>query len=184
MTDVAICSAALVMVGADELNSFADETREAKLCNLLYDTTVKNLLQDHPWRFSLAQSSLAQLVATPLYGYNYAYQLPTDCLRVISMERFWPFQVFEDKLYTNANGVNITYQFQPSEVKFPAYFVRLVELEMASLLAVSLAEDESKAQLFKSLAQAQQRRARNIDSQQQPPKVLRQDNNILATVRL
>lgn len=183
-TDISICSSALVLVGADEINSFADESREAKLCGILYDTTVKNLLQEHPWRFSLTQASLAQTEATPLYGFQYAYQLPVDCLRVLSMERSWPYQVYEDKLYANIPLVAITYQFQPSEVRFPAYFVRLLELEMASLLSVALAEDESKATLFRNLADIQKRKARNTDSQQQPTRAIRDYNNVLSQVRL
>ena len=183
-TDVSICSAALVMVGADEINSFDDETRESKLCGILYETTLQNVLTEHPWRFSLGRVELAELEDTPLFGYTKAFQLPPDRLRLISMETPTAYEVFEDKLYTNVDPVRITYQFQPVESKFPPYFVRLMEFEMACLLAGALAEDESKLKIFRDLADIQKRKARNLDSQQQPSRAIRDSNHVLTQVRL
>lgn len=182
-TDVEICSQALLLVGADEITSFSDETREALICQAMYDTTLKSLLEEHPWRFSLAQAQLAQLVATPLYGYNYAYQLPTDMLRLMATESAGPYQVFENKLYSNESEVYVTYQIKPDEARFPAYFVKVLVLEMAVALAFSLSEDESKASAMQALLEVAKRKARNTDSQQQPTRAVRGENHVLINVR-
>lgn len=184
VTAVSICSQALLLVGANEINSFSDQSRESKICNYLYATVLDDVLSRHPWRFSVNQKQLAQLTATPLYEFQYAYQLPTDMLRLISAESILPYQIYENMLYTDADSMNVTYQFRPGESKFPPYFVRLMVLEMAAMLASSLVEDEGKMANFKELADRQERKARNTDSQQSPSRSYRQHNNILATVRL
>ena len=182
-TDISICSAALLMVGSDEINSFSDETREAKLCGNLYYIVLDDLLSRHPWHFSLAQVQLAQLVDTPLFDYQYAYQLPVDMLRLIKEENAYRYEIYENKLYTDQDTVKVSYQFRPAENTFPPYFVKLLTLELASVLAVSLAEDESKMKLFAEMSQSYERKARNTDSQMQPSRAIRQQNHILTQVR-
>ena len=51
------------------------------------------------------------------------------------------------------------------EQYFPAYFTRLLQLEMAAMLASALLEDENKADKFGGFARTQMVKARNIDSQ-------------------
>jgi hypothetical protein len=92
------------MIGVDEISSFDDETREAKLCTNLYPTTRDSLLQQHPWRFSLGQASLARLVDTPLYGYDYAYQLPAGFLRV-TLKQSEAIFLFMRTLFTLINRI-------------------------------------------------------------------------------
>jgi hypothetical protein len=183
-TDVSICTSALLMVGADEIESFVDETREAKLCAQIYPTTKTKLLQSFPWRFSLGQVQLAQLATTPLYEYDHAYQLPAGFLRIIEINSpSYDYKIFEDKLYTNADTVYVTYQFDPGEEDFPEYFTRLLELEMASLLSVSLLEDLDKSKLFGQEARRQALQSRSVDSQSQPNEALDDVNFDLIQVR-
>jgi hypothetical protein len=183
-TNISICSAALLLVGADEINSFDDETREAKLCGNLYPMTLDEVLSRHPWHFSVGQAQLSQLSATPLFDYTYAYQLPTNMLRLLKEENSCPYEIYENKLYSNANTMKVLYQFRPTEARFPPYFVMLLVFEMAAILAVSLAEDEKKMEKFKALSSQYERKARNTDSQQQPSRAVREENFILTQVRL
>lgn len=183
-TDVSICTSALLMIGADEIESFVDETREAKLCGQIYPTTKLKLLQSHPWRFSLGQEQLAQLSTIPKYEYNHAYQLPAGFLRVIETNNAtFDYKIFEDKLYTDADEVYVTYQFDPGEEDYPEYFQRLLELEMSSILSISMLEDLEKAKLFEQMARRQALQARSVDSQSQPNEALEDVNFDLIQVR-
>lgn len=181
-SDISICTSALLMIGADEISSFDDETREAKLCANLYPTTRDSLLQQHPWRFSLGQSSLARLVDTPLYGYDYAYQLPSGFLRVIEAER-GDFAIYEDVIYSNQPSLNITYQFRPAETSMPAYFTRVLELKMSEILAVSVSEELAKSNVFAEKVRQEVIRARSIDSQQQTNFEIESNNFLLTEIR-
>lgn len=165
VSDISICSAACLLVGANEIESFIDDLNEAKVCSAIYDITKENTLSKHPWQFSLGHAQLARLTATPEFGFKYAFQIPPGFIRLIETDPVTDYRINEDKIHCDNETLKIKYQFSPSEAKFPPYFVRLLELELASLLAASLGEDLSKQQMFQALAEKQERKARNTDSQ-------------------
>ncbi len=182
-TPLSICSSALLMIGADEITSFEEGSREAKLCANLYDVTRDELLQVYPWRFAAGQAQLAQLVDEPLFGFRHAYQLPSEILRLIAADTEQEFRTFENRLYTNAPAIRITYLFRPQESKMPAYFVRAVELKMAEILALALQEDVAKSRLMAEKSNQQIIRSRSIDAQQQTTANLPEHNFLLSNVR-
>ena len=182
-TPLSICSAALLMIGADEITSFDETSREAKLCANLYNVTRDELLQLYPWRFAVGQMQLPQLADTPLFGYRHAYQLPADLLRLIGTDTDQSYRVFENKLYSNASAMRITYLFKVQEARLPAYFVRALELRMAEILAIALQEDLAKSRLMAERADKQLIRARAIDAQQQTIATLPEHNFLLSHSR-
>jgi|TARA_R100000951_G_scaffold115994_1_gene126045 hypothetical protein len=166
LTDVDICTTALLLIGADEISTFSDATREAKICKAVYETTKGGLLQSHPWRFAVNQVELNKLAAVPLFGFTAAFQLPADYLRLIDRFPAAPdYRIFEDKIYSNVNELKITYAFSPPEHRMPAYFVRALEFDLARLLATAVLEDSEKARVYDRLLENQLRLARVIDSQ-------------------
>ena len=168
-TDKSLCNSALLLIGAEEINSFDDNTLSAKLAKQLYATTKDSVLQSFPWRFSLKQKDLGgRLVAQPIFDWQYQYQLPADLLRMIAMQDDRPYEIYGDKIYTDELACKIIYQVKTDEAEMPAYFQRALEFQLARLFAMSLQEDMQKANLFDSLAQKEIVKARGIDSQQQP----------------
>lgn len=182
-TPLAICSAALLMIGADDISSFDETSREAKLCANLYATTRDELLQLYPWRFAVGQMQLPQLTDKPLFGFRYAYQLPADMLRLLGTDTPVPYRMFENRLFSDASTMRITYLFKVSEARLPAYFVRAIELKMAEILAIALQEDLSKSRLMGDKADKQLIRARAIDAQQQTTAQLPEYNFLLSNAR-
>lgn len=182
-SDVEICTAALLMTGADEINSFNDSTREAKICSVLYPETKEMMLQCHPWRFSVFQEKLTRLATDPLFKFQYAYQLPPDMLQLLNVRYSPRYQVYKDQLFTDLDEVWIEFQMSVQEQDWPAYFVRSVQLEMAAILSIALSEDESKNELFRKEADTQMKRARFLDSKQQPNSVINRKNRTLVNVR-
>ncbi len=202
--DVDICNEALILVGADEVNTFtgptADDSREAKLCAAFYATTVGNLISQHPWGFTMKQQTLTRLVATPEFGYEFKYLLPADFIRTVETDRrgqeFFSnvdvffrvgsgisYRIVGRELYTNLDSLKLMYQFQPSEETFPVYFRSLLVLSLAEKLAFALFESESKAAFFNRQRREQLIMARNIDSQQQPNRAIDASNFSLVNVR-
>lgn len=164
--DIDICVAALQTVGAEEINSFDDESREARLCASIYPRLKKNALQKTNWRFAIRQQQLNQLVATPLFGFSYAYQLPNDFLRLVGKNNpTVKHQLFENKVYTDLTTLYANILYDVDAQYFPAYFGLLLQLELTSLLAAALLEDENKADKFDKFAQKQLLIAKSIDSQ-------------------
>ena len=182
--DIAICSAALHLIGAEEIGSFADETREARLCASIYSTLRQNLLQKHNWRFSVRQEQLNRLDAVPLFGFSYAYSLPSDFLRLVGKANpSYPHQIFGNKLYTSLDTVYANLQVDVDAQHYPAYFKYLFKLELAALLASSLLEDENKTDRFTAIAHRQIIIARNIDSQNNTASVIPSSAFTLTNVR-
>ena len=183
-TDISICSSALIMVGADEINSFDDATAEAKLASSVYTDTKNTLLQYHPWRFSLTQADLGgALLESPTFNWKYKHQLPPDILRIISIYGGQDYEVFEDNIYTNSNTCKIIYQRAVAEKDMPSYFVRSLQFHLARIFAISLQEDVGKMDMFDRSADKETRRARNIDSQQQPNSSIPDNNYSAINVR-
>lgn len=165
-TDVSICTTALILIGDEPITSLSDNTRGAQVCNNIYTNTKQLLLSMHPWRFTVGQASLNKLVTTPLFDeFSSVFQLPADYNRIIRTENNSLYKIYEDKLYSNENSVNIEYSFNPLENQFPAYFTRSLELKMATLLAASVAEDPSKYNLFDLAFDKEFRSAKAIDNQ-------------------
>lgn len=176
-TDISICSAALLMIGDEEINALPGDTRRGKVCANIYEITKEALFQEHPWRFSIGQRSLAKLVATPLFDeFQNAFQLPSDFRRLIRTEGDTPFKIYENKIYSNEDTLNIEYQFIVEEKDFPAYFTRTLELRMAVLLAGAITESASRVQIFEGFLDKQLLSAKAVDNQSKNTDNINSDN--------
>jgi hypothetical protein len=80
---VQICNAGLIKLGAERINSLSENNKRARLCNERFDGLRQEVLRAHPWNFAIRRADLVRLSTTPEYEYNYEYQLPSDCLRVL-----------------------------------------------------------------------------------------------------
>jgi len=183
-TDIAICNTGLILVGADQITSFQDDTREAEICSAIYETTRDFLLQSIPWRFSLRQEELAKVVGAPKFGYSFVYQLPPDMLRLISISNSSnQYKIYEDKLHSSDNTVEVVYQYNPGESEFPSYFKRYLEYDLAEIFSGSLSKDMEQVQVMNRLKEQAGKRARLIDSQNQPPRTIDDSVFELTSVR-
>lgn len=184
MNDVQICSSALLMVGADEIESFTEQSREAKLCSAIYQTIKDDILASHNWRFSVRQIKLSKSNKKPLFGFSNAFTLPSDFLRLVGKDNpAEKHQIFGDLLHCNLEEVMINYQYAPDSNDYPSYFIRLLEMELAKILSVSLLEDENKAIIFSDLVKTQMLKAKNIDSQNYSNKAIGDSKFNLFAVR-
>ena len=84
LSDVALCSRALMRIGCAPIASFEDGTAESEIAGALYAPARDALLSAYGWSFATGQVSLTQLEDAPLADYQYAYQLPNEFLRAMS----------------------------------------------------------------------------------------------------
>jgi hypothetical protein len=167
-TNIQICSNALILVGHGAIASFTDGGAGANTAAALYDTTYENLLSQYRWRFASAKKSLNRLVSAPLNEFEFAYQMPSNYIVSVGINPRVDFEIYEDKLYTNASAVDLDYIFKPDESKLPGYFQRLLELNLASIFAIPVTDNSTKAEEYRKMYSDQLRAARNIDSQSRP----------------
>lgn len=168
-----ICNQALVLVGANTITSFEENTTESKVANQLYETSLENLLSRCRWRFATKQQQLSRLTETPTARWSAKYSLPSDALilhtvtigdNVIEYDRY-STEVFCDA--TSADIVVADYTFQPSEADFPPYFKQALVFELASLFAGAIARNDQLSTLYQNRAMTQTAYAKSQDSQAQ-----------------
>lgn len=86
-TEVDICNIALSFLG-DRANvtsiSPPEGSAQADHCARFYPIALNELLQRFPWTFATVRASLATLASKP-DSVAYAYALPSNCLRLLSV---------------------------------------------------------------------------------------------------
>lgn len=168
MSAVSIASNALLLLGAQPISSFNDGSTPSTIAANLYETSYLSLLTNHIWRFATKKAQLARLVETPIDGYSYAYQIPSDSIKITSCTSL-NYQIFEDQLHTNDSEVFIDYTHRVDENKLPPYFKKLLEFFLASQFAVSVTGDIDKGNYFSRMYMTELKRVKYTDSTQSPP---------------
>lgn len=186
LTAIALCSRALLKLGANTIASFDEGTAEAEVAANLYPSVRDALLSSHPWNFATGQVGLARLSTSPVADYVYAFQLPGDFLRAMSAGvtgrgRGLDYRIAENKLHTDADQVVLTYVFRPLETDFPPFFDAALIARLAAEFCAPITESTARAELLFKLAEDEFRRAKLIDGQQDTPKSI--DNFPLVDVR-
>lgn len=125
-TKIGLLSKALISLGEKPLISLTDNRYGATVGSALFETIYENELQSHPWRFAMKKAALSRLVVTPLNQYQYAYQIPTDCLMPSHVYPAADYEIFGDRIYTNNPTVELDYRFKPEITAVPAYFAMLM----------------------------------------------------------
>jgi hypothetical protein len=174
LSALALCSRALLKIGAQPISSLDEGTAEAEVAANLYPGTRDALLSCHPWSFATGQMELNRLDAVPVADMANAFQLPADLLRVISAGsgrgRGIAYRIQEGRLHANPVQVVLTYVFRPADGEFPPFFAAVLVAKLAAEFCLPLTENTSRAEMLHRLADAELRQARLADSQQQTPK--------------
>lgn len=174
LSSIAICSRALLKLGADTIASFDEGTAEAEVSANLYPSIRDALLSAHPWSFATAQTTLGKLTAEPIADFEAAFQLPTDFLRALSAGpegrgRGLEYRIAESRLYANAEPIILTYIFRPDETVFPPFFDQALIARLAAEFCIPMTESTSRSEALHKHAENEFRRAKMIDSQQDRP---------------
>jgi hypothetical protein len=190
-TDLSICSDALILLGAAPLSSFTEGTDAAQACDRLYPDLRDSLLSRYPFSWSYIKVQLGRLSNTPINEFKYAYGLPGNMLSGVqavfetSSTNQQPindgWEIYGQEFYTNLESVYIDYQESVDESKMPHYFVQLLRTALASELAITITDQPTKADYFRTLAFGTPgengrgglfREAVNIDSRGRLPQII------------
>ena len=82
---------ALIKIGVNTIASPDDPSEQARKCSLVYPSLTRAELRKNPWSFAITRFALPALSAAPAYGWGYAYQLPSDFVRVVQVGDYWDF---------------------------------------------------------------------------------------------
>ena len=174
LTDIGLCSRALVRLGANPITSFDDGTAESEIAGTLYSSIRDALLSAYPWTFATGQLSLTALETDPVADYSKAFQLPNDFLRAISagtgaQGRGLHYRIARGALHCNHDAVTLTYIFQPEEEEFPPFFNTALIARLSAEFCIPITESTSRTETHFKIADEEFARARQIDAQQDSP---------------
>ena len=134
-----IVNMALVPIGDVRVTNIqTDNTEVARKANAIWTLVLEYALCQHTWNFALTMADLAQLTTTPVDKWTYAYQLPTDFVRmskVIDLAND-KWQIQGSSLLTDEGEITIEYvkkitdttKFSP---EFSYYLSKLLGAELA-----------------------------------------------------
>jgi len=185
-TGVSICSNALLMLGAQTINDFADQLNldRAKLCANLYPTVRDDLIRSHPWNCCIKRVVLAPDAVAPAFGYGYSFELPADFMRVLEVGENGnqiDYLVEGRTIQATTTVLELRYVFRNEvESTWDASLVKLATLAMAAALAYPVTQSAAMQQTMEEKLEMSMRRARAVDGQEDPPQMLG-DERLLAS---
>lgn len=186
-TKVALASQALTLLKGNSITSFSDNSNEADIVSLYWDTFIgKVFSMPHPWSFAMEKKQLSRLSGAPLSQYQYAFQIPAEAQRLYQVydntaagaapEKNW--RIFGNTIEANNTTLYGEYTIYPNEGRWPGYFIDFAQYAFAAMIATPLTLDEGLAQTMHVMAYgtpSENERggkyavAAYIDSMQQPP---------------
>ena len=173
-----ICSRALILIGAEPITSFEDDTTEGLVSSNMYEDIARSNLTSTRWRFSTNQAVLNRLSDAPTGRFDAAYQLPSGYLFVhaVTVNDFQiEYDIYGDKIFCDAGPQDqliIDYSYRAEEQDWPSYFSVCVEYAMATVFSTAIARDQGLANLMNQQYNIALAKARSIDSQQQSTRKL------------
>ena len=143
---VAIANFALAgELAKDQITALTDNTKAAKLINLMFDDVAKEVMTLGQWSSATSRQTLAQDATAPDWKYLYRYPLPTDpkFLGMIKINELLPGQIPHSIesgfLLTDEATVKIHYKsWQTDTEKWDSMLQRCVVLKLAERLCYTL----------------------------------------------
>lgn len=174
LDDISLCRLALIKIGANSISSFSEGTTEALVSASLYPVVRDGLISSHPWNFAIMQTVLPSLSNNLSADYKNVFQLPPDCLRVISAGhsgrgRGLEYAVRHGRLFSDADNVRLTYITRVEESLFPAFFSVALIARLAAEFCIPLTDSTSRWKSLYEIADTEFRRAKLSDAQEDSP---------------
>ena len=118
---VQIANIALNNLGDKTIAAFSDKTAQAFATKDRLKDVINSVLRAHPWNCMTKRDALPRLGTVPKYTFDYAYSLPADSLRVLSLKEeedydyAWKIEIIHHEtqdqlaLLTSATSANVKY---------------------------------------------------------------------------
>ena len=140
-SQVEIANLALSSLGASEISSLTEATKEAEYVSTFWDQALREVLQDHTWDFAKKWASLAEDSSYTMVDdeWDYAYQIPTDFIRPVRDDEGNKWERRREHILTNASPFNMEYiQDMNDESKYPTYFIVALYSRLRAFLSIPL----------------------------------------------
>jgi hypothetical protein len=164
---VELVNNALIHIGASLITSLDQPTKSAIVAKQIFPSVRDATLRAFTWNCATKQVILAPLATAPAFDWSYAFQLPSDCLRVVSLQEGVEYEVQNRQIFADSDVLYLTYVFRQEDVsQYDALLTSAMECRLASALAYSLLESANVRDSLFQLYNLMIREARGVDSRE------------------
>jgi len=169
-SDIDMASNALILLGDNPIASFSDAGAGAQTAANLYPSAYEQFLSEHPWSFALKELELSRLSQAPddLTNFQYAYQMPSDLIRLWKLMPHSFYTIVGSYLYSNENELLARYVYKIAETLLPPHAVVALQYKLAADFSMAITESISMAEAFEKQYRRYLSIARSVDSQGRP----------------
>lgn len=192
-SSVDIANSALTKLGEARIMALSDNVKAAREINAIFEIRRDALLRSYNWNFATKRTSLPALVDAPAWGYSYAYQIPSDCLRVVQVNDFWlitgfsdflggpddePFKIEDGKIVTDYSApLKIRYLRRVSNSgEFDSAFIEVFAYDLAYECCEAITQSNTKKESLKEGRKDALRAAVRANAIELPPRSIPDDS--------
>jgi hypothetical protein len=196
MDRTTVINRACIKLGVPTIASEDDQSEQARKAKLIFDSLAQAELRKQAWSFAIQRVILAYNTAAPVFGYRYAYDNPTDCLRIVTIGDYYLFNygraaTTDDSPYLPEGKKVLTDQAGPLKIRYvkdlsltPSLWDPLFAEAFACSLAVELTYTLNKVAGKRNDMKADYkeaiRDARRCNAIEQPPQNYAEEGYILS----
>jgi hypothetical protein len=166
-----IQNSALSKIGAESILSENDNSNRARLVKAAYPIRRDALLRSHPWNFAVTYVELAAISPTPsdIFEYDYVYQLPSDCLRVIGTDLAdlddWE-EIAGKRIACNESTLKVKYISKVTDVsKYDDTFCELLAFTLAVDICYAITQSTAMKESLEKDFDRWRKNAQTFDAQ-------------------
>lgn len=168
---VEITNMALTLLGADLITSMSESTERARTANAIFDTVRDAVLRAFPWNFAIQRQSLPSLASpVPADNWNYFFNVPTGCLRVLEVDEAkggLPYALERGYIACNFSPIVVKFIYQETDVtKYDSLFVLALSARLAHSMAQRRIQSSAREKELYDLYRSYVKEARSVDSQE------------------
>ena len=141
-----VVNGALARIGKGRLDSLTGGDDLTAYVNTFLGEAVESVLSSRSWSIA-TRVALVKSATAPVYGYLYAYDLPTDHISSVEVDAGgFEYRPEGTTILSNAEEMNLLYVARPATPPvLPGYLIKAIAAHLAYLLSTPLTSSEAMA---------------------------------------
>jgi hypothetical protein len=168
-SSVEICNIAISYLGGNKIMDFTDDSTEAELCRLNYPYCRDSVLEEINWTFATKRYRYSSPLADkPAFGYANSFRMPTEILRIISVnDNIYPWALESGEVLTDSSSIDVLAVIRVIDsTKFSPTFVHALASYLAMEICLPLTNSSNQYGLMAQTYAAKMKLARGNDGRQ------------------
>jgi hypothetical protein len=170
---VEIINVALSRLGANIITSADENSTEAIVANALWDNARRSSITDHPWNFAIAEQTLNAVSDASSFNYQFKYQLPAECLRVMEVYDTDDYKIIGHGIYSNETECVVRFVKDVEDTtEWNAMFTDVMAQRLAAEMAYAITKSQATADTNIQMYGQKLAKARFVDASEEPQDAL------------